>query len=106
MTQPQTKLLQLIHSLKLPFTDKGAIEYVEKLSGEEVEFFVVLLSKRKEFLDQIDAAARLANPDEYEKITKEYEDQIEKIEDDYAEKLAAIEDEADRETEKISDFLI
>ncbi|MBU0569984.1 hypothetical protein KKB40_04355 [Patescibacteria group bacterium] len=101
MNNKQQRLLELIEEMKVPLTPEEARAHVEKLSDEEVEKLISIYEDIQVREDEIDEAAKQADPEEYAKLEKEYKEKVEKLDKKYKEDVRKIDEESDDELDKL-----
>jgi hypothetical protein len=101
MNDKQKRLLELIEKMKVPMTPEEAVRHVEKLSDEEVEKLISIYEDVQVREDEIDKAAKKADPKKYERIEREHEIEIEKLEKKYKKDMRKIDEESDNELDRL-----
>ena len=87
MNDKQKKLMRLVRELKFPYTDDELEKNIKSLSEKKTDKLISICSDILAYQDMLADEARLADPEEYERIEKEYESQMEKIEKKFSEDM-------------------
>ena len=100
MNDKQKKLMRLVRELRFPYTDSELEKNIKGLSEEETDKLISVCGDVLAYQDMLADEARLANPEEYAKIEREYEIETEKLEKKFAKDMEKVQAEADDEMDK------
>jgi len=89
------KLLQLIKMMKVPFSDKEVVEFVNKLSTESIEKLTSIYEEIKKFEDNLDYVVKNTDPVTYEKIKEEYSQKLLVLQEEFIRSAEEIQKRSD-----------
>ena len=95
------KLLQLIEELKLPIIEENAVEFIEKLTGEELTLLITRLQALVDYKNEVENAYLRLDTKRYGAIEDEYLQKFTDLEEVYINRMEQVQKNADSEVEKI-----
>ena len=101
MNELKMRLLRLVQELKFPFTDGGVEKNLKSLSEEEVDKLISIYEDVQVREEEIDEAAKQADPKKYAELEKEYKKKVEKLDKKYQEDVRKIDAESDDELDNL-----
>jgi len=97
------RLLQLVEILKLPYLPEEVEGWVKNLDDEDVALLVSIYEDILNYKNNLDALAKKNNPEEYEKLKREYEEKLKNIDNEYTKQIEEIETDTDKKLDALYD---
>ena len=95
MDDNRKKLRALIEAFRLPLTDKEMEEHLSNLSDEDIQELIDIYTDVDAIQEDIAGIAGIIDPEESEKIDREYFEKLSKLDKDYLKKKEEIQESID-----------
>jgi transketolase len=100
-SNPREELLKLVDQLEVGLTPEDAREHLENLNDEEVKLLLEMYGAVAKFEEEVEAAAKEADPEEYAKAEDEYQKQLLQLKQNYNHRKQQIQAKADDQLDKL-----
>src|SRR3989344_5488579 len=94
------RLIQLIKIMKVPLSDKQALEFVEKSSDESVTKLVSVYEEIKKFEDNLEFVVKQTDPETYQKMKNEYYQKLLVLQEEFLKDAEEIQKSGDEQLDK------
>ena len=94
------RLIQQIKIMKVPLSDKQALEFVEKSSDESVTKLVSVYEEIKKFEDNLEFVVKQTDPETYQKMKNEYYQKLLVLQEEFLKDAEEIQKSGDEQLDK------